>query len=431
MAKLSESLFQSIRDFGKQDPTQPARRLAQASPYRQVGTTDPLARRVGSLFDNLGIDTSYMQTASERISAANEGLDMSTLEGQQQAIANEMEQVVDPQAHRALGLRMMELNRLKQAQTEAAIKNQQKVQKQEVVVRIADQFRPTDPLMADSIEAGLVDASQAMTKLSEKSKNEKAMEGSIQEQLSYLNGVGIPSDSWLYKGISDGTLANLSVTERASAIAALLEDEEVKGLLELPELAERPDVRELLENNLINSSAAKTKLRAPKADLSYSNAKWMTVGGKRSFVADVKPSTGDEYFGSFNAKTGLWEKIDPSKATPIKAKDKQKEPSYKNVGASERKQAQVYLQRLGDSYNDLDNDIKANINFDTANLASQLMSERSISQEQAMEEAATNIMKGVVEVKGRVYGTNTVYERPDKPVSRQAGEYINEVIQGS
>ena len=40
-------------------------------------------------------------------------------------------------------------------------------------------------------------------------------------------------------------------------------------------------------------------------------------------------------------------------------------------------------------------------------------------------------MKGVVEVKGRVYGTNTVYERPDKPVSRQADEYINEVIQGS
>ena len=98
MAKLSESLFQSIRDFGKQDPTQPARMLAQASPYRQVGTTDPLARRVGSLFGNLGVDTSYMQTAPERIAAANEGLDMSTLEGQQQAIANEMQQVVDPQA---------------------------------------------------------------------------------------------------------------------------------------------------------------------------------------------------------------------------------------------------------------------------------------------------------------------------------------------
>ena len=431
MAKLSESLFQSIRDFGKQDPTQPARRLAQASPYRQVGTTDPLARRVGSLFGNLGIDTSYMQTAPERIAAANEGLDMSTLEGQQQAIANEMQQVVDPQARRALGLRMMELNKLKQAQAEAAIKKEQAVQRQEVVVRIANQFRTTDPLMADSIETGLVDASQAMTKLAEKSKNEKAMEGSIQEQLSYLNGVGIPSDSWLYKGISDGTLANLSVTERASAISALLEDEEVKGLLELPELAERPEVKELLENNLINSSSAKTMLRQPKADLSYSNSKFMIVDGKRSFVADVKPSTGDEYFGYFNEKTQEWEKIDPSKATPIKAKDKQKETFYKNVGPSEIKRADLYLQRLGDNYNELDYDIKRDISVDTANLASQLMSERGISQEQAMEEAIANIMKGVVEVKGEWFGTNTVYERPDKPVSRDVDAYLNAAKQGS
>ena len=70
MAKLSESLFQSIRDFGKQDPAAPARRLAQASPYKQMGTTDPLARRVGSLFGNLGVDTSYMQTGEERAGAA-------------------------------------------------------------------------------------------------------------------------------------------------------------------------------------------------------------------------------------------------------------------------------------------------------------------------------------------------------------------------
>ena len=70
MAKLSESLFQSIRDFGKQDPASPARQLAQASPYKQMGTTDPLARRVGSLFGNLGVDTNYMQTGEERAGAA-------------------------------------------------------------------------------------------------------------------------------------------------------------------------------------------------------------------------------------------------------------------------------------------------------------------------------------------------------------------------
>lgn len=117
MAKFSQGFLSGISDFGKMDPSQPQRRLAQAAPqYKQMGTTDPLARRVGSLFGNLGIDTSYMQTAPERITAANEGLDITTLEGQQQAIANEMQYVVDPQARRALGLRMMELNKLKQAQ---------------------------------------------------------------------------------------------------------------------------------------------------------------------------------------------------------------------------------------------------------------------------------------------------------------------------
>jgi len=35
-----------------------------------MGTTDPLARRVGSLFGNLGVDTSYMQTGEERAGAA-------------------------------------------------------------------------------------------------------------------------------------------------------------------------------------------------------------------------------------------------------------------------------------------------------------------------------------------------------------------------
>jgi len=70
MAKLAEGLFQNIKGFGRQDPTQPARQFAQASPYKQMGTTDPLARRVGSLFGNLGVDTSYMQTGEERAGAA-------------------------------------------------------------------------------------------------------------------------------------------------------------------------------------------------------------------------------------------------------------------------------------------------------------------------------------------------------------------------
>lgn len=429
MAKYSESLFEGFRKMGRRDPMEPLQK--QAEQYVPMGSTDPIARAGAGLLSTVtgGKIDMDMRTSPERITAANQGLDMSTLEGQQQAIANEMQYVVDPQARRALGLRMMELNKLKQAQAEAAIKKEQAVQRQEVVVRIANQFRTTEPLMADSIEAGVVDASQAMTKLAEKSKNEKAMEGSIQEQLSYLNGVGIPSDSWLYKGISDGTLANLSVTERASAVSALLEDKEVKGLLELPELAERLDVKRLLENNLINSSAAKTMLRQPKADLSYSNSKFMTVNGKRSFVADVKPSTGDEYFGYFNEKTQEWEKIDPSKAIPIKVRDKQKEPSYKNVGPSEMKLADIYLQRLGEQFTGVTYDIQREIILDTANLASQLMSEQNISQEQAMEQAANNIIKGVSS-SGNFFNKG-IYERPDKPVSRPADEYINEVMQGS
>jgi len=102
MAKLSESLFQSIRDFGKQDPASPARKLTQASPYKQMGTTDPLARRVGSLFGNLGVDTSYMQTGQERADAAVEGLDVSKPEGMARAMIARAQYIQDPAAQQAM-----------------------------------------------------------------------------------------------------------------------------------------------------------------------------------------------------------------------------------------------------------------------------------------------------------------------------------------
>jgi len=72
MARFSEGFLRGISNFGRMDPTEPARRLQQATPsvYQQMGTTDPLARRVGSLFSNLGVDTSYMQTGEERAQAA-------------------------------------------------------------------------------------------------------------------------------------------------------------------------------------------------------------------------------------------------------------------------------------------------------------------------------------------------------------------------
>jgi hypothetical protein len=117
MAKFSQGFLRGISDFGRMDPNEPRRRLAEAAPqYQQMGTTDPLARRVGSLFGNLGVDTSYMQTAPERIATETQGLDLSTIEGQQKALQAELQYVQDPQARRALGLRMMELTKLKQSQ---------------------------------------------------------------------------------------------------------------------------------------------------------------------------------------------------------------------------------------------------------------------------------------------------------------------------
>lgn len=41
MAKYSESLFEGIRNFGRQDPASPARKLETATPYKQMGTSDP------------------------------------------------------------------------------------------------------------------------------------------------------------------------------------------------------------------------------------------------------------------------------------------------------------------------------------------------------------------------------------------------------
>lgn len=425
MAKFSQGFLRGISDFGRMDPNEPRRQLAEAAPqYQQMGTTDPLARRVGSLFSNLGVDTSYMQTAPERIAAETQGLDLSTIEGQQKALQAEMQYVQDPQARRALGLRMIELNKLKIQQEELAIQKAQQAVQQDVTARVANQFE--DPLMADTVRAGLVPVSTAMVKLTEKRKNERAMEGTKQQQLAYLTGLGVSSDSWLYKGISDGTLSDLSVTERGQAISSILEAEEIEGLLELPEMSERQDVKKLLENGLINVTAAKEMLRNEEPDLSYSNSKWMLVDGKRTYVADVTPSSGEEYFGRYNETTQQWERIDPSKAEKL---PESKQIDYNKVGPSEIKLSDLYLQRLGDKYTGIPYDLKREVILDTASLASQLMSERNISQEQAMEEAANTIIEGVKN-NGSWFGSLT-YERPAKPsVRRNAGDYINEAIKG-
>jgi hypothetical protein len=71
MPRFSESLFESIRNFGRMSPTEGRRRaLEQPTQYQQMGTTDPLARSLGKMFGGLGVDTSYMQTGEERAQAA-------------------------------------------------------------------------------------------------------------------------------------------------------------------------------------------------------------------------------------------------------------------------------------------------------------------------------------------------------------------------
>lgn len=158
MPRFSESLFESIRNFGRMSPTEGRRQaLQQPTEYQQMGTTDPLARNLGKMFGGLGVDTSYLQTAPERIAAETKGLDMSTIKGQQQAIQAELQYVQDPQLRRALGLRLLELNKLKAAQEQrAAEQTKQKTideKKNQAVSELASSIKGFDPLLARQVLA--------------------------------------------------------------------------------------------------------------------------------------------------------------------------------------------------------------------------------------------------------------------------------------
>lgn len=156
MAKLSESLFQSIRDFGKQDPASPARQLAQASPYKQMGTTDPLARRVGSLFGNLGVDTSYMQTGEERAGAAmaeaGKG-QFESPEGRMIAMLEAQLPTLRPQAQMEAVDKIRQLRSIEQARVEKAAQQQADLQikstsAQVVMDQLSDLQGSTTPQIA-------------------------------------------------------------------------------------------------------------------------------------------------------------------------------------------------------------------------------------------------------------------------------------------
>ena len=162
MAKLSESLFQSIRDFGKQDPTQPARRLAQASPYKQMGTTDPLARRVGSLFGNLGVDTSYMQTGEERAGAAmteaGKG-QFESPEGRMIAMLEAQLPTLRPQAQMEAVDKIRQLRGIEQARAE---KERQKREEELILSASAESNQRTNIDLANAIKDNYPNVASAL-----------------------------------------------------------------------------------------------------------------------------------------------------------------------------------------------------------------------------------------------------------------------------
>tara|TARA_R100001198_G_scaffold95112_1_gene80168 strand:+ start:533 stop:1975 length:1443 start_codon:yes stop_codon:yes gene_type:complete len=229
MAKLSESLFQSIRDFGKQDPAAPARRLAQASPYKQMGTTDPLARRVGSLFGNLGVDTSYMQTGQERADAAVEGIDVSKPEGIAKAMIARAQYIQDPAAQQALILKAQEIMQAEQEKQAAQAAALQQTQQKEVFIRtlIAQANEANRPDIAQMLAGAGINIDDKI--LQETVKELREVRTNQVEKVNSLAGrkirytqAGLPLEQWndaTIRGMSPDSFKELisGKTERSKA----------------------------------------------------------------------------------------------------------------------------------------------------------------------------------------------------------------------
>jgi hypothetical protein len=229
MAKLSESLFQSIRDFGKQDPASPARQLAQASPYKQMGTTDPLARRVGSLFGNLGVDTSYMQTGQERADAAVEGIDMSKPMGIAKAMLARAQYIQDPVAQQAMVLKAQEIIQAEQQKQAAQAAALQQTQQKEVFIQtlIAQANEANRPDIAQMLAGAGINIDDKI--LQETVKDLREVKTNQIEKVNSLAGrkirytqAGLPPDQWndaTIRGMSPDSFKELisGKTERSKA----------------------------------------------------------------------------------------------------------------------------------------------------------------------------------------------------------------------
>ena len=156
MAKLSEGLLQSVANFGRQDPTQPARQFAQSSPYKQMGTTDSMARNIGSMFKGLGFDTSYLQTGEERAGAAmaeaGKG-QFESPEGRMVAMLEAQLPTLRPQAQVEAVDKIRQLRAIEQARVEKAAQQQADLQikstsAQVVMDQLSDLQGSTTPQIA-------------------------------------------------------------------------------------------------------------------------------------------------------------------------------------------------------------------------------------------------------------------------------------------
>ena len=231
MAKLSESLFQSIKDFGKQDPASPARQLAQASPYKQMGTTDPLARRVGSLFGNLGVDTSYMQTGQERADAAVEGIDMSKPMGIAKAMLARAQYIQDPVAQQAMVLKAQEIIQAEQQKQAAQAAALQQTQQKEVFIQtlIAQANEANRPYIAQMLAGAGINIDDKI--LQETVKDLREVKTNQIEKVNSLAGrkirytqAGLPPDQW-----NDATIRGMSPDSFKELIAGKTERSKAKN----------------------------------------------------------------------------------------------------------------------------------------------------------------------------------------------------------
>lgn len=344
MPRFSESLFESIRNFGRMSPTEGRRRaLEQPTQYQQMGTTDPLARSLGKMFGGLGVDTSYMQTAPERIAAETEGLDMSTIEGQQQAIQAELQYVQDPQARRALGLRLMELNKLKLQQEELALKKQQQLGQQTAVEQVALSLESeyNDSKTAELLRTGAITPQQGNARRIELQKSAAASANGKSGKLARLRGLGL-QDSELFRQVEAGKYEGVSDTQFASIVSDLEEANKVEQQIDFLRKRERNDLAEQLEMGMITSVEAGNKLSAAEPTTQYSNKKRMILDGKVVWTADVTMPGQDEFPGYMDPETKKWKPVDAERLQKISEEQQQ---SLKDINLSDLTVAANYLGR--------------------------------------------------------------------------------------